>query len=112
VQTARVALAVFLFFLALLGGIGAFSGFFGESEDTSRTVRLVLACIWLASGVVFAIAGALLLSPARVVTGRTVVVLAAVLVVGAVILNLSPFLGGPVTALAALAVVVGFAPKR
>jgi hypothetical protein len=106
-HVARIAIAIFLFFLALLGVLAGISLLTGENEDLTNTGELVVGILWLVSAVLFVAAGALLLR--RPPNGRALVVLGAVLVVGAVLLTVNPFFGAPLTAAAALVAVLGFA---
>jgi drug/metabolite transporter (DMT)-like permease len=104
---ARIGIALFLFFLALIGVLAGLSLLTGESDDLSNTGERVVGLLWLVSAVLFAAAGALLLQ--RPMTGRAFAALGTVLVFGGVLLTVNPYFGAPVTAGAALAAVLGFA---
>ena len=106
-HVARIGIAVFLFFLALLGVLAGSSLLTGENDDLTNTGELVVGILWLASAVLYAVAGALLLR--RPANGRALVVLGVILVVGGVLLTVNPYFGAPMTALAALVAVLGFA---
>jgi drug/metabolite transporter (DMT)-like permease len=107
VHSARIGIALFLFFLALIGLLAGISLLTGESDDLSNTGERVVGTLWLVSAALFAGAGALLLR--RPMTGRALGALGAVLVFGGVLLTVNPYFGAPVTAGAALAAVLGFA---
>jgi hypothetical protein len=106
-QAARIGIALFLFFLALIGVLAGLSLLTGENDELSNTGELVVGLLWLASAALFAAAGALLLR--RPMNGRALGALGAVLVVGGFLLTYNPYFGAPVTAGAALAAVLGFA---
>jgi drug/metabolite transporter (DMT)-like permease len=106
-QAARIGIALFLFFLALIGVLAGLSLLTGENDDLSNTGEQVVGSLWLVSAALFAGAGALLLR--RPMTGRALGILGAVLVFGGVLLTVNPYFGAPVTAGAALAAVLGFA---
>ena len=106
-HVARIGIAVFLFFLALLGVLAGSSLLTGENDDLTNTGELVVGILWLASAGLYAVAGALLLR--RPANGRALVVLGVILVVGGVLLTVNPYFGAPMTALAALVAVLGFA---
>ena len=106
-HVARLGIAIFLFFLALLGVLAGISLLTGENEDLTDTGELVVGILWLVSAVLYAAAGALLLR--RPPNGRALAILAAVLVVGAVLLTVNPYFGAPLTAAAVLVAVLGFA---
>ena len=106
-HVARLGIAIFLFFLALLGVLAGISLLTGENDDLTDTGELVVGILWLVSAVLYVAAGALLLR--RPANGRMLAILGAVLVVGAVLLTVNPYFGAPVTALAALVAVLGFA---
>jgi drug/metabolite transporter (DMT)-like permease len=107
VHTARIGIALFLFFLALIGVLAGISLLTGENEDLTDTGELVVGVLWLVSAVLYAAAGALLLR--RPTSGRALVILGAILVVGGVLLTVNPYFGAPMTAAAALVAVLGFA---
>jgi hypothetical protein len=107
VQVARLGIAFFLFFLALIAVLAGVSLLAGENEDLTNRGELVVGVLWLASAGVYALAGALLLR--RALDGRTLAVLAAALVAGGVLLTVNPYVGAPITAVALLAAVLGFA---
>ena len=106
-HVARIGIAVFLFFLALLGVLAGSSLLTGENDDLTNTGELVVGILWLASAGLYAVAGALLLR--RPANGRALVVLGVILGVGGVLLTVNPSFGAPMTALAALVAVLGFA---
>jgi drug/metabolite transporter (DMT)-like permease len=106
-QAARIGIALFLFFLALIGVLAGISLLTGENDELSNTGELVVGVFWLLSAALFAAAGALLLR--RPMDGRALGAIGAVLVVGGVLLTVNPYFGAPVTAGAALAAVLGFA---
>ena len=106
-HVARIGIAAFLFFLAVLGVLAGSSLLTGENDDLTNTGELVVGILWLASAVLYAVAGALLLR--RPANGRALVVLGVILVVGGVLLTVNPYFGAPMTALAALVAVLGFA---
>jgi hypothetical protein len=106
-QAARIGIALFLFFLALIGVLSGLSLLTGENDDLSNTGEQVVGSLWLVSAALFAGAGALLLR--RPMTGRALGILGAVLVLGGVLLTVNPYFGAPVTAGAVLAAVLGFA---
>jgi hypothetical protein len=110
VRAARIGLAIFLFFLALIGILAGLSLLAGESDDLSETGERVVGAFWLLSAGLFAAAGVLLLG--REVTGRTLAVLGAVLVAGGILLTVNPYFGAPATALASLVAVLGYARRR
>jgi hypothetical protein len=107
VRVAQVGIAVFLLFLAVLGLAGAAYGFWGDPGDLGRKAGIAIGFVWLASALVFGLT-AVLLFRAPGITGRTVGMLIAVLVIGALLLTITPIVGAPVTALAALVAVLGF----
>jgi hypothetical protein len=80
VHSARIGIALFLFFLALIGLLAGISLLTGESDDLSNTGERVVGTLWLVSAALFAGAGALLLR--RPMTGRALGALGAVLVFG------------------------------
>jgi drug/metabolite transporter (DMT)-like permease len=106
-HAARIGIALFLFFLAVIGVLAGLSLLNGESDDLSDRGEQVVGSLWLVSAALFAAAGALLLR--RPMTGRVLGALGAVLVLGGVLLTVNPYFGAPVTAGAALAAVLGFA---
>ena len=106
-QAARIGIALFLVFLALIGVLAGLSLLTGENDDLSNTGEVVVGSLWLVSAALFAAAGALLLR--RPMNGRALAALGGVLVVGGVLLTVNPYFGAPVTASAALAAVLGFA---
>jgi hypothetical protein len=107
VQVARLGIAFFLFFLAIIAVLAGISLLAGENEDLTNTGELVVGILWLASAVLYAAAGALLLR--RPASGRALAILAAALVAGGVLLTLNPYVGAPLTAVALLVAVLGFA---
>ena len=107
VQFARLAIALFLIFLAVIAVLAGISLLAGENEDLTDTGELVVGILWLASAALYAAAGALLLR--RPPNGRALAVLAGALVAGGVLLTLNPYVGAPLTAVALLVAVVGFA---
>jgi hypothetical protein len=106
VHVARIALAVFLFFLALISVLAGFSLLAGENDDLTDTGERVVGAVWLVSAALFSGAGALLLR--RPLSRRTLVALVAVLVLGGVILTLNPYFGAPIVAIAVLVAVLGY----
>jgi hypothetical protein len=106
VQVARIGIAVFLFFLAVVGVLAGISLLAGENDDLTDTGELVVGILWLVSAVLYAGAGALLLR--RPANGRLLVVLGAALVAGAILLTANPYFGAPLTAAAVLVAVLGF----
>jgi drug/metabolite transporter (DMT)-like permease len=106
-QAARIGIALFLFFLALIGVLAGVSLLTGENDDLSNTGEVVVGALWLVSATLFAAAGAFLLR--RPINGRALGALGVVLVFGGVVLTVNPYFGAPVTAGAALAAVLGFA---
>jgi hypothetical protein len=106
-QAARIGIALFLFFLAVIGVLAGISLLTGENDDLSNTGEQVVGILWLVSAALFVTAGALLLR--RPMTGRALGALGGVLVFGGVLLTVNPYFGAPVTAGAALAAVLGFA---
>ena len=106
-QAARIGIAIFLFFLALIGVLAGVSLLTGENDELSNTGELVVGVLWLVSAALFVAAGALLMR--RPMNGRALGVLGGVLVFGGVLLTVNPYFGAPVTAGAALAAVLGFA---
>ena len=106
-NAARVGIALFLFFLGLIGVLAGISLLTGENEDLTNTGELVVGILWLASAVLYAAAGALLLR--RQPDGRALVILGVILVFGGVLLTVNPYFGAPITAAAALIAVLGFA---
>jgi hypothetical protein len=107
VHAARIGIALFLFFLALIGVLAGISLLTGENEDLTDTGELVVGILWLVSAALYAAAGALLLR--RPPNGRALAILGVILVVGGVLLTVNPYFGAPLTALAALIAVLGFA---
>jgi hypothetical protein len=107
VQVARLGIAFFLFFLALIAVLAGISLLAGENEDLTNRGELAVGVLWLVSAAVFALAGGLLLR--RALDGRALAVLAAALVAGGVLLTVNPYVGAPITAVALLAAVLGFA---
>ena len=105
-QVARVGIAVFLFFLTLLGVLAGISLLAGENEDLTDTGELVVGILWLLSSLLYAAAGALLLR--RPADGRMLAILGATLVAGAILLTVNPYFGAPLTAAAVLVAVLGF----
>jgi drug/metabolite transporter (DMT)-like permease len=105
-QVARLGIAIFLFFLALIGVLAGISLLAGENEDLTNTGELVVGILWLASAVLYAAAGALLLR--RPPNGRALVILGLALVAGGVVLTVNPYFGAPLTAAAVLVAVLGF----
>ncbi|MGH2931673.1 MAG: hypothetical protein ACRDKK_02310 [Gaiellaceae bacterium] len=106
-QAARIGIALFLFFLAVIGVLAGISLLTGENDDLSNTGEQVVGIFWLISAALFVAAGALLLR--RPMNGRALGALGVVLVLGGVLLTVNPYFGAPVTAGAALAAVLGFA---
>jgi hypothetical protein len=107
VQFARLAIGLFLFFLAVIAVLAGISLLVGENEDLTDTGELVVGILWLVSAALYAAAGTLLLR--RPPNGRALAVLAAGLVAGGVLLTLNPYVGAPLTAVALLVAVLGFA---
>jgi drug/metabolite transporter (DMT)-like permease len=107
VHVARLGIAIFLFFLALIGVFAGISLLTGENEDLTNTGELVVGILWLASAVLYAAAGAFLLR--RPPNGRALVILGATLVAGGILLTVNPYFGAPLTAAAVLVAVLGFA---
>ena len=105
-HVARLGIAIFLFFLALLGVLAGISLLTGENDDLTNTGELVVGVLWFVSAVIYAATGALLLR--RPVNGRALGILIAILVVGGILLTVNPYFGAPMTALAALVAVLGF----
>lgn len=106
-QAARIGIALFLFFLAVIGVLAGISLLTGENDDLSNTGELVVGILWMVSAALFVAAGVLLLR--RPMNGRALGALGGVLVLGGVLLTVNPYFGAPVTAGAALAAVLGFA---
>jgi hypothetical protein len=106
VHVARIGIAVFLFFLGLLGVLAGVSLLAGEDEDLTDTGELVVGILWLVSALLFGTAGALVLR--RPANGRMLAIVGAVLVAGAILLTVNPYFGAPLTAAAALVAVLGF----
>lgn len=106
-NAARIGIAFFLFFLALIGVLSGISLLSGESDDLSNMGERVVGSLWLVSAALFAVAGAVLLR--RPMNGRALGALGVVLVLGGVVLTVNPYFGAPVTAGAALAAVLGLA---
>ncbi len=106
-NAARIGIAFFLFFLALIGVLSGISLLSGESDDLSNMGERVVGSLWLVSAALFAVAGAVLLR--RPMNGRALGALGVVLVLGGVLLTVNPYFGAPVTAGAALAAVLGLA---
>jgi drug/metabolite transporter (DMT)-like permease len=107
VYAARLGIALFLFFLALIGVLAGISLLAGENDDLTDTGELVVGILWLVSAVLYAAAGALLLR--RPPNGRALVILGVALVAGGVLLTVNPYFGAPLTAAAVLVAVLGFA---
>jgi hypothetical protein len=105
-QVARIAVAVFLFFLALISVIAGLSLLGGESDDLTDTGERVVGTVWLLSAVLFGAAGVVLLR--RPLRRRTLGALVVVLVLGGVVLTLNPYFGAPVVAIAVLVAVLGY----
>lgn len=106
-QVARIAIGVFLCFLA---GIGVFAGvslLTGEGGDLTETVKLLVGALWLFAAVLYA-AGAILVFR-RPMTPRTLAVLVIVLVVGGVLITVNPYVGPTLTAAAILIAILAFA---
>src|SRR5687768_3948318 len=93
VHVARIGIAIFLFFLALIGVLAGVSLLTGESEDLTDTGEVVVGILWLVSAVLYAAAGALLLR--RPPNGRALAILVGALVVGAILLTVNPYFGAP-----------------
>ena len=106
-STARVGIALFLFFLGVIGVLSGLSLLTGESDELSNMGERFVGSLWLLSAALFAAAGALLLR--RPMNGRVLAGLGLVLVLGGVLLTVNPYFGAPVTAGAALAAVLGLA---
>jgi drug/metabolite transporter (DMT)-like permease len=107
VHAARLGIALFLFFLALIGVLAGITLLTGEDDELTNTGELVVGILWLASAGLYALAGALLLR--RPPNGRALVILGVALVVGGVLLTVNPYFGAPLTAAAVLVAVLGFA---
>lgn len=105
-QVARIAVAVFLFFLALISVLAGLSLLAGESDDLTETGERVVGAVWLVSAAIFGATGALLLR--RPLRRRTLGALVAVLVLGGVVLTVNPYFGAPIMALAVLVAVLGY----
>jgi hypothetical protein len=106
VQAARLWIAVFLFFLAVVGVFAGISLLAGENDDLTDTGELVVGILWLVSAVLYAGAGALLLR--RPANGRVLAILGAALIAGAILITANPYFGAPLTAAAVLVAVLGF----
>ena len=90
-QAARIGIALFLFFLAVIGVLAGISLLTGENDDLSNTGEQVVGIFWLVSAALFAAAGALLLR--RPMDGRALGALGGVLVLGGVLLTVNPYFG-------------------
>jgi hypothetical protein len=106
-HVARLGIGLFLFFLAGIAVLAGVSLLAGENEDLTDTGELVVGILWLASAALYAAAGTVLLR--RPLNGRALAVLVAALVAGGVLLTLNPYVGAPLTAVALLVAVLGFA---
>ena len=106
-QIARIAIAVYLFFLAAIGVLAGVSLLGGENEDLTATGELVVGVFWLASALLFTTGGVLLLR--RPMITRTLLVVVGVLLLGGVVISLNPYFGVPLTAAAVLIAILGFA---
>ena len=107
-NAARIGIAFFLVFLALIGVLSGISLLSGESDDLSNMGERVVGSLWLVSAALFAVAGAVLLRR-PMMNGRALGALGVVLLLGGVLLTVNPYFGAPVTAGAALAAVLGLA---
>jgi hypothetical protein len=105
-QVARIAVAVFLFFLALISVVAGLSLLGGENDELTETGERVVGTVWLLSAALFGAAGAVLLR--RPLRRRTLGALVVVLVLGGVALTLNPYFGAPVVAVAVLVAVLGY----
>ncbi len=106
VRAAPIALAGYFFLIAVVAGIAAIAQLRDDSDDYSGGAEILIALDWVASGAIFALAGALLLHRRNEVDRRTVLILAGVCVVDAALLTFAPLVGAPIAALASLGAVV------
>lgn len=107
VHVARLGIALFLFFLAVIGVFAGVSLVAGENDDLTNTGELVVGVLWFASAALYTAAGVLLLR--RPPNGRVLGILGAALVAGGILLTVNPYFGAPLTAAAVLVAVLGFA---
>jgi hypothetical protein len=105
-RAARLAFAGYMFLLAAVAGYSGIVQLFEDSDEHSRAVWIVLGIDWLASGLLFAAAGVLLLAQRVDLARRTTLILAALCALDAVLLTFAPVFGAPLGALASLAGVI------
>ncbi|HET7856336.1 MAG TPA: hypothetical protein VFL41_07745 [Gaiellaceae bacterium] len=105
-RAAPIALAGYFFLVAVVAGIAAVAQVRDDSDDYSRGVSILITVDWLVSGAIFALAGVLLARRREGVDRRTVLILAAICVLDAVLLTFAPLLGAPIAALVSLGAIV------
>jgi hypothetical protein len=105
-RAARFAFAGYFFLLAAVAGFSGVVQMFEDSDEHSHAVWVLLGVDWLLSGLLFAAAGALLLTRRTDLPRRATVILAGVCTLDAVLLTFAPVFGAPIGALASLAAVV------
>jgi hypothetical protein len=107
-RAARFAFAGYLFLLAAVAGFSGVVQMFEDSDEHSRAVWIVLGVDWLVSGLLFAVAGALLLTRRTDLPRHTTLILAGICALDAVLLTFAPVFGAPIAGVASLAAVVRF----
>jgi hypothetical protein len=102
----RLAFAGYLFLLAAVAGYSGVAQMFEDSEEHSRAVWVAVGVLWLLSGLLFAVAAALLLARRTDLARRTTLILAGICALDAVLLTFAPVFGAPIGALGSLGAVV------
>jgi hypothetical protein len=105
-RAARLAFAGYMFLLAAVAGYSGIVQIFEDSDEHSRAVWVALGVTWLVSGLLFAVAGVILLAQRVDLARRTTLILAGICALNAVLLTFAPVFGAPVGALMSLAAVV------
>ena len=105
-QAAPIALAGYFLLVAVVAVIAGVLQMSDDSSEFSGAVLVLVGIDWLASGVVFAVSGALLALRRARVDRRAVLILAAVCIVDAMLLTFAPLFGAPIAAVASLAAIL------